>query len=254
MLPIERQNAIVELVNKDGAVKVKDLAARFGVTEDCIRKDLTQLERQKLVKKSRGGAVPARLLAGERYVAERKVRNLEAKQAIAQRALGLISDGDFIFLDNSTANVQLAQLIAESGKRVTVVTGSIDVILALRSSASVKLIALGGELNAQGDCFVGPIANEQLAKYRFDLAFIGVVGVDLEGDRVSTLAPADGSTKARAIAASTKCYLMLETRKFDEDGTYWYAHVSDFTGAVLEAKPAPKLRKLMDEYVVEWLF
>lgn len=81
MLPIERQNAIVELVNKDGSVRVKDLAARFEVTEDCIRKDLTQLEHKSLLKKSRGGAVPARLVANERFVAERKDKHLKAKQS-----------------------------------------------------------------------------------------------------------------------------------------------------------------------------
>lgn len=254
MLPIERQNAIVELVNSEGSALVKELAKRFEVTEDCIRKDLTALERKGLLQKSRGGAVPARLVAHEPYVAERKDKNLKAKQAIAERAFDLINDGDVIFLDISTANIQLARLIAERNKRVTLVTNCIEVILAANVPCNIKLIALGGEVSEQADGFVGALTNEQLTKYRFDIAFIGVVGVDLDKNRVSTYVPSDGATKAQAVASSVRSYMMLESRKLQEDTTYTYAQVSDFTGAILEKEPEVKTLKAMNKYSLEWLY
>lgn len=145
-------------------------------------------------------------------------------------------------------------MLAESGKQVTLVTNCIEVILAANRSNNIKLIALGGEVGEKSDGFVGALTNEQLSKYHFDEAFIGVVGVDIDNDRVSTYDYADGTTKAQAIRSAAKSYMMLETRKLEEDGTYWYAQVSDFTGAVLEGKPEVKLLKALKNIPIDWVY
>lgn len=57
MLASERHEKIVEILNREGSVLVKDLSKKFDVTQDSIRKDLTILERKGLLKKTYGGAV-----------------------------------------------------------------------------------------------------------------------------------------------------------------------------------------------------
>lgn len=254
MLADERHNAIIAQINQFGSVRVKDLSQMYNVTEDCIRKDLTYLENQGLLKKIYGGAVKTRVMTHDFQVSDRADKNIEAKRTIAKKALSLIKDGDTIFLDISTTNIELAKMLVSSNKHVTLVTNCIDVILAANvPDSNVKLIVLGGTTDELHGGFVGGITDAQLKQYQFDIAFIGVVGVDLELDRVSTYITEDGITKRTAIDCSSRSYMMLETRKLHEDGTFWYAQVSHFTGALMDKLPDQSTDKLIKNYPIEWL-
>ena len=92
MLARERQNTIVEIVNREGSVRV-------------------------------------RTNSHNRYVSQRIGKNVEEKRVIAKRAYEIIQDGDVIFLDISTINIELVKLIVEADRPVTVVTNMIDAIL-----------------------------------------------------------------------------------------------------------------------------
>lgn len=253
MLAEERRNTIVDEVSAMGSAKVKTLAARFGVTEDCIRKDLTLLERKGLLKKAYGGAVRARVHISEHRIADRLGKHVEDKRSIASKALELISEGDMVFLDMSTSNIILAQMLAESGRKITLVTNCLQVISAVSSARNIKLIVLGGEMNDRRDGLIGALTIEQMERYRFDIAFIGAVGIDLERDRVSTYIPQDGRTKSHAIACSKRAYLMLETRKLRHDGTYFFCRVGDFTGAIMERMPEGEEAELMERFLIDWI-
>lgn len=253
MLAAERHDAIVEQLNRDGSVTVNELSEKFGVTKDSIRKDLTQLEKKGLLRKTYGGAMKPRTVATEFYISDQKGKFTEAKRYIAKKAAELIREGDTIFLDISTSNVELARILAESGKHITLVTNCIDVIRVVPGHSPIKLIALGGDVIEARDGFVGALTNEQLRCYQFDYSFLGVVGVDLEKNRVATYTPDDGITKKTAMENSSKTYLMLEMRKLSEDCAYWYSPISSFTGVVLDGEPDEQVKKRLKEYEVEWL-
>ncbi|MFT4107019.1 MAG: DeoR/GlpR family DNA-binding transcription regulator [Lacrimispora sp.] len=254
MFAEERHDAIVSLVNKKGSVRVKELSEKFDVTEDSIRKDLTQLEKKGLLKKTYGGAMKIRINVHDLDVAQRKDKNIEMKQMIARKALELIKDGDMVFLDISTANLELAKLLTKSMLRITVVTNMIDVMQTLTAAPTVKVIFIGGTFSRGHDGFVGSITIDQIVNYRFDIAFVGAVGVDLIDNSVATYMVEDGLTKSAVIEVSKKAYMMLETRKFNMDGTYKYAKVDSFTGAVMDGKPQEDIEEQMKEYDIEWIY
>ncbi len=253
MLAAERHDAIVEQLNRDGSVTVNELSEKFGVTKDSIRKDLTQLEKKGLLRKTYGGAMKPRTVATEFYISDQKGKYTEAKRYIAKKAAELVREGDTVFLDISTANVELARILSDSGRHITLVTNCIDVIRSVPGHSNVKLVALGGVVSEARDGFVGALTDEQLRCYRFDLSFLGVVGVDLEKNRVSTYTPEDGITKKTALENSRRTYMMLEVRKLLEDCVYWYSPISSFTGAILDQEPDGQVKKWLEEYEVEWL-
>ena len=146
MLPEERQNTIVQLVNELGAVNVKELSARFAVTEDSIRKDLTLLQRNGRLKKTYGGALKIEP-DDDHFVSQRKPKYRPAKQKIAKKVLKLLKDGDTIFLDISTTNIEVAKLLKTSGLSLTVVTNMVDVMLAMAGDDHSRLIFAGGKLS-----------------------------------------------------------------------------------------------------------
>ena len=127
----ERQEAILNLLSRDGKVRVKDLSEMFKVTEDCIRKDLGALEKQGKLKRTYGGAVVRRENLHMLEVSKHRNTDVEAKRRIAQAAVKLIHEKDMVFLDISTSNLAIAELLVKTDREMTVVTNMIDILVVL---------------------------------------------------------------------------------------------------------------------------
>ena len=87
-----RRNAIVELVNKYGTVSFSQIKEQFSnVSEMTLRTDLKALDEAKEIVRIHGGAKSVQLVIGtDDYLTRRAVRNIQAKQEIARKALKLI--------------------------------------------------------------------------------------------------------------------------------------------------------------------
>lgn len=57
MLPAQRELQIINLIDQQGSVTVRELAERFEVTEVTIRRDLQRMEERDLLRRTHGGAV-----------------------------------------------------------------------------------------------------------------------------------------------------------------------------------------------------
>ena len=111
MFADERRRRILELVNARGRVRVSELAHLVGVTEPTVRKDITDLDGQRLLRRTHGGALAVRP-AYEANVAARADTNVAGKRAIARACLAEIKDGDAIFVDSGTTMMALAEALA----------------------------------------------------------------------------------------------------------------------------------------------
>ena len=243
----ERQESIVALLNKFGKVKVKELSEKFAVTEDCIRKDLASLEKQGCLKRAYGGAVIVRTNVHKAEVRSRKNIDVNAKKAIAQKALALIKNEDMVFLDISTSNLELAQLLVESKKEITVVTNMIEILVLLAKKSAIKVVFVGGVINKSRDGFWGSMTMELIAKCKPDIAFVGAVGIDVYENSISTYDIEDGSNKAMIIKTSKKSYLVAELSKFSKDGNYNYATLDDLTGVITNESLSLELQEILTE-------
>ena len=131
MFLVERHDAILDILARDGKVRVKDLSDRFHVTEDCIRKDLGALEKQGRLKRTYGGAVIRRENPHTIEVSKHRNIDVEAKRRIARAAMHLIHEHDMVFLDISTSNLAIAELLVHDERELTVVTNMIDILAIL---------------------------------------------------------------------------------------------------------------------------
>ena len=247
----ERQEKILELLATNGKVLVKELAEQFGVTEDSIRKDLSALELDGKLKRTYGGAVAIREKLHVMEANKRRTINVEAKRKIAAAAFKLIKPGDMICLDISTINIALAELIAKAELDCKVVTNMIDVLTILANNPKIELIFIGGKLNRSRDGFCDGLAAELITRLKPDLAFIGVVGVDVKDNSVSTYQIEDGIFKAKAIGVSKKSYIVAEANKFSTDGNYTFARVEDFDGVITDTKPKSDLLRAANDLDIE---
>lgn len=251
MLQQERHNQIIAKLNLDGKVRVKELSQDFGVTEDCIRKDLTILEKAGKLKRIYGGATTVRTNPHVINVSDRKDVYAEEKREIALKVVEMIKPGTTIFLGVSTITLEIAKLIYQKDLNVTVVTNMIDIMNVFTQECSTKLFFLAGALNEAKDGFIGTFTIEQIKKFKFDLAFIGVVGIDLHEEEVTTYSVDDGITKKEVINSSRRCYVLAETAKLNLEGNYVFADLEDLTGYIFEKKLDLEDEKKLEEKGLE---
>ena len=246
----ERHQEILRLLNENEKVKVKELSKRFEVTEDCIRKDLASMEAKNLLKRTYGGAVlPDTLHPGHtNIVSIRKDKNIKEKRMIAKKAVELIHDGDMIFLDTSTTNIELAREIIERRLEVTVVSCMLDIAEVFTATKNVKFILLGGEFNRSQNGFLGELVLQMMENFRFDISFMGVVGANLYDNVIMTYVPEDGIMKHNAVKKSSKCYLMMESHKFDFKANYVYATFDDVDGVICEDGLSKEIQDKLETY------
>ena len=175
----ERWEKIIASLHQNGSVRVKELAEQFQVSEDCIRKDLAALEKDGQLKRSYGGAVLKKRNVHKEDVSQRINVNTPQKQKIAREALKLLQDGDMVFLDISTSNIEVAKEIIRQHKKVHVVTNMVEVMRVFQTSCEAVLSFLVEVLSpGKMDLLEVFSVGEQIQNFRFDIAFLGVVGID----------------------------------------------------------------------------
>ena len=172
----QRRHAIVTLLAERGELSVDWLAREFETSEVTIRKDLAELERNGLLLRRYGGAVPVpQELVAEAPEAEQVSKR---KLAIARAAAELIRDHNRIIIDSGSTT---AALIPELGKRrgLVVMTNSLAVAAALRELENEPtLLMTGGTWDPHSEAFQGQVAEQVLRSYDFAQLFIGAAGVD----------------------------------------------------------------------------
>ena len=248
MFAQERQESIVNQVNMEGSVRVKDLSVKFAVTEDCIRKDLAILEKKGLLKKAYGGAVSIRQNPHMYNSEERKNTPNDERVMIAQKAMTLIREQDTIFLDVSLTSLEIAKLLRESSLQITVMTNMIEVLNILNQCSHISIIFIGGQLNQERDGFWGSLSVEMVKSFKLDKAFLGVVGVDTVTGELSTYHVEDGFMKAAIIQQTQMNYLLCEERKLKEDGSYVFASLNDVSGIILSKDVHTKMKATLEDY------
>lgn len=251
MLQQERHHQILARLNLEGQVRVKDLSKEFEVTEDCIRKDLKILEKANKLKRIHGGATQVRMNLHTFHVDDRRNLRVEEKKEIARKAVELINSGSTVFLGISTVTLELAKLIYQRNLNVTIITNMIDIMKIFSQECTTQLIFIGGEFNKAREGFIGSITIDQLRKYKFDLSFLGIVGIDIYSGKVSTYDANDGLTKKEVIQSSRKCYMVAETAKLELDGNYVFADINDFNGLICEKALNDKIEKKIKSYGIE---
>ncbi|QTH41496.1 DeoR/GlpR transcriptional regulator [Cohnella sp. LGH] len=179
----ERKREIMTLLNEKGKVIAGELAQRFEVSTETIRRDLDDLEKENKLKKVYGGALRISPKV-EPPLLERESTNVEAKLKVGALAAKLVEDNDVIVLDEGSTVLQMIPFL-EHKRNLTILTNSIPALMRLleyqkRGTFDVKIILIGGVVNTQHLRATGPIAEKIIEDFYVNKAFISVDGVSLK--------------------------------------------------------------------------
>jgi DeoR family transcriptional regulator, aga operon transcriptional repressor len=178
MLNEERRRAILESINRDGRVLVRELARHFDTSEVTIRKDLEILHAHGLIHRTHGGALPSRETAlSDPTLREKERLHRKEKHRIAEAAAAMTSEGQVVVLDSGSTTTAIARALRRF-HNLTVVTNSVNIAAEL-AGTDLDVILTGGTLRKNSFSLVGPIAEETLKRLNADILFLAVDGFDV---------------------------------------------------------------------------
>ena len=211
MFAEERKQQILAVLHRTQAVRVEDLGRALSASPASIRRDLTDLERAGLLRRTHGGAVSARMAGLEPSVIEKEDQHRPEKAAIAALAASFVQQGDTIFLDAGSTTRQIACELRER-RGITVATNALNIAWELASS-ELEVVLTGGQLRRGILSQVGPLAEQTIAALHVDRLFLAANGVDLEKG-VTTPSLIEAQTKRAMVARATEVVLVADHSKF----------------------------------------
>ena len=179
MVADERRKKILELLNKNGSVRVNELSQTFDISEVTIRTDLADMENKGLLTRVHGGAVSSYKPYYNMSLTQRMSTNQEQKEIIAKKIAGMIEDNDTIMLNSGTTTLLVFRALP-TNLNLSIVTNSISIALEGATNSNFNIILLGGLINTKYQFTFGDDAIRQLKSYHADKLILSVDGIDSE--------------------------------------------------------------------------
>jgi len=207
----ERHRQILQECASEGRVSVSELAARFDVAMETIRRDLDALDRRGLLTRVHGGAIPRRDGDIEPDLRTRLSTNTEAKRRIAAAAAAYLpTDPDAsVVLDAGSTTVELVPYLAGRGLRVA--TLGLDIAQALLDADVEPVDMLPGRLRGRTHAAVGADTVRALSRLHPDVAFLGCNGMDAAG--FTTPDPDEAAAKSAMVAQASRRVVVADASK-----------------------------------------
>ena len=232
MLPTQRRQAILAELRQAKAVSAEELARRFGVSLETIRRDLRGLRDRGLLERVYGGALSVRTAEGD--FATRSILHATRKQAIAQLAASLVEPGDTIVIDIGTTALEVARALPETF-RGRVLTNSVPAVMALAEREEIELLLSGGQVR-HGDaaCF-GAQAEAFFADFYTDKAFLGSGGVHAQAG-LTDYHPPEVATRRTIIAHAAASYVLADSSKLGTIAVHRVCPLSRVTAVLTDSE------------------
>lgn len=245
MLPDERRRLIAEELKEHGSVSVTTLGERFGVSLMTARRDLTELERQGVARRTHGGAVLPGPSSHEDDFAQRLDAAVAAKERLAVAAAALIAPGEAVFVDSSTTSYFVARRLVREKVRCTLLTNSVPVmdLVCASDAPQVELIGLCGALRPLTRSFVGPQAVHGVRSHFADKALLSVKGVTADGQLTDPDA-LEAEVKRAMIGHARTPLLLVDGSKFERPALNAIVPVTEVGRVIAADVPAAALSAL----------
>lgn len=238
---MDRKTKIIEMVNREGNVSVKDLAERLNVSEVTIRKELTELDEKELIKREHGYAI--RLNSNR--IDNRIAIHYATKLLIANEAADCVTDGETIMIESGSTNTLLAEAIAKKRNNVTIITNSLYIANYLRSYTNLRIVMLGGYYQPEAQVNTGPLTKWCAEQFSVDKIFVGVDGYDPEkGFSVIDLERAE---TVRDMAKSAKKIIVItDSSKFEDESTVHLFGLDEVCGVYTDSGVSKEVVKHLE--------
>lgn len=249
MLTYQRQKEILEILKQNKTATVEYLSKKLYASGATIRRDLAEMEKEKILIRVRGGAVLNNNTTQDIPFLFRENDNKDKKQIIGELALQFINDGDCIFMDSGSTSVTLSKML-EKYKNLYVVTNGLKVIQSLSQNPNIKIFCTGGLLSDNSTTMVGEHTKSFVQNYNTDILFFSCAALSLDGF-LTDATEQNCIIKQYMIKSSAKRVLLCDSTKIGKKLFCTIDTIENIDYIITEKMP-PK--QLTDKYPDKFIF
>lgn len=254
MLMHERRNAIMQHLDKNQRIIVKELSQILDVSEATLRSDLNDMEKEGLLKRTHGGAVLLEYDATKYSFSTREKKNKEEKYLISTKAEKLVTQNQCILLDASSTALELAKRLKDSPdrKRLTIVTNGIYTALELRDVPEFTVILIGGVIRPGSSALESTIDAGVLDKINVDIMFTSASGFDFDNG-LTDFNVYEVELKKEMVKASNRVIALLDHSKFGKRSIVSFASTDEIDTLIIDNQISEEDRNLLKQYNINVL-
>lgn len=242
MLPIIRKEKIKDYIRETKSVSVSELSKLFNLTEETIRKDLTQLEKEGFLIRTYGGAYISDGVQNEVNIQLREHIHIDGKRKMALACSEYVNIGDSIFLDASTSSLYIAQAIQD--KHLTITTNSLKIANLLAEKEKINLVLIGGNLHSHSMSLLGKQAEHNIQHYFFDKAFISCRFLNMQYDFTDSNEQ-QAEIRHTAINRANTTFLVADYTKFDRTAFKKIGSFDEINYLITDKALSPEWREFL---------
>jgi DeoR/GlpR family transcriptional regulator of sugar metabolism len=215
MFARERQQQIYRLIEEHGRVLVTELADRFAVSEQTIRKDLVVLEAEGRAVRTHGGAIAVDRGRPELGFDIRRRLESDAKARIGSAAAAIVEDGETIAFDASTTALEVAKQLRQRGgwRSLTVITNGLRIAEELAGQDGVTILVPGGTMRWEALSVVGPWGDGFFRRINIARAFLGAAGFTIQAG-LTDATEEEAQIKRAMVASSMEVTAIVDHTKW----------------------------------------
>lgn len=243
MLAAERQQRILEMVLKSGAITTVRAAKEMGISEETARRDFEKLEAEGLLCRQHGGAVRLNSNNRDLSLENREITDVAEKKMIAELALSYIKEGESVFFDASSTVFYFACLMPNL--RVTVLTSALKVAIELARRPAVRVILTGGIVGHGSLSCHGSLADSSLDRCHIQKAFLSCHGVDAERG-LSEASVEQGDLKRKVVGLAEQIILLIDHAKTSVKSSWFFARLPDIDVFITDRNPPGKIERALE--------
>ncbi|WP_374384922.1 DeoR/GlpR family DNA-binding transcription regulator [Dongia sp.] len=241
---VKRHKRILEALQINAAVRVRELAEELGVSGETIRRDLAELGNEGAVSRTFGGAVAKPVLHEPNWRDRHNAFRAE-RHAIAEHAAKLVAPGDVLILETGSTVMHLAEALASGARDLSVITSSLEVALVLARNNAIQVHMCPGILDAREGSVVGTEAEDFLERYNATTAFVGSTGITSAGLQESHTGIA--AVKCTMLSRAKKRVVLLDHSKFDQTSLVTACPLTDFDIMISDRPPEGDLAIALEQ-------
>jgi DeoR/GlpR family transcriptional regulator of sugar metabolism len=211
LLAESRRMKIMEWIQEEGSVRVRNLAEAFSVTEATIRQDLEKLEIENLIVREHGGAYLKSVPQQVRALALHHLVNMDEKRRIGRAAAALVNDGDTVILDSGSTTTEIANNLL-SLTDLNVITNALNIALILGASPNIAVHMTGGHFKPPTLSLTGEKAAEYFNGIYAGKLFLATAAISFEAG-LTYPSMADLHVKKAMVKAASHVYLVADSTK-----------------------------------------
>jgi DeoR family fructose operon transcriptional repressor len=242
----DRQHAIYLLALSQGSVDVADVARRYGVTTETIRRDLSDMQSRNLLRRVHGGAVPLERISHEPMLAAREVVNAEEKLRIATKAVDEVPERGSVIIDSGSTTQRLAAVFPVD-RDVHVVTNSLTAAVTLSRRGLGQLTVLGGAVRTNRLAMVDETTRAELQHITVDVLFTSCDGLSFQHG-LTTPYREEHMIKRAMIERARRVVALVDQSKFGNVQMFSFAAFDEIDVLVTDTRADPEAAAVLSSH------